>query len=309
MQAGCACIINRVEDILVTEDGRQPDAEAQAGRALRRLRLARQWSQEEAAGRMRAYGYDFHQTTIAKIEAAQRPLRVRELADFAALYGVEIQELVYPPSGSLTEVNQEIAELESRRMRVQEEISRNQELLGAAEYELHERRKRYQENAAAAAVLEGRLSALQAEREKLISWESDDAPAPAEHGVRTTDLVTDGISDQPMSGGKRSSASPTLTNLADLGEMHLLAMTAPDLEIFQNLAIADRIAQWAQVAVFVVRVALGEAHARELAPGTPGRSSPAPPRPDEIAPDLADSWDSVAWRIGKLREWAAGTAS
>jgi transcriptional regulator with XRE-family HTH domain len=81
------------------------DPEVQAGQALRRLRLARNWSQEEVAVRMTAYGYDFHQTMIAKIEAAQRPLRVRELADFAALYGVEVQDLVYPPSLSLPEID------------------------------------------------------------------------------------------------------------------------------------------------------------------------------------------------------------
>ena len=52
---------------------------------------------------------------IAKIEAAQRPLRVRELADFAALYGAEVQQLIYPPSSSLREVTQELREAEVRR--------------------------------------------------------------------------------------------------------------------------------------------------------------------------------------------------
>ena len=60
---------------------------------------------------MKAYGYDFHQTMIAKIEAAQRPIRVRELADFAALYGVEVHELIYPPAGSLKEADKEIVTL------------------------------------------------------------------------------------------------------------------------------------------------------------------------------------------------------
>ena len=91
-------------------DGR-PDPEVQAGRALRQLRTARGWSQEEVARRMKAYGYDFHQTMVAKIEAAQRPIRVRELADFAALYGVEVHELIYPPAGSLKEAAKEIAAL------------------------------------------------------------------------------------------------------------------------------------------------------------------------------------------------------
>jgi transcriptional regulator with XRE-family HTH domain len=59
-----------------------------AGRELRRLRTAAGWSQEEVARRMDAYGYRAHQTTIAKIESADRPLRLNELADLCDLFGV-----------------------------------------------------------------------------------------------------------------------------------------------------------------------------------------------------------------------------
>jgi transcriptional regulator with XRE-family HTH domain len=122
---------------------------------------------------MTAYGYDFHQTTIAKIEAAQRPLRVRELADFAALYGVEVQDLVYPPSRSLPEIDQEIADVRARLEIAQAEA-------GAAAHQL-DRARRAEHNAEAAyrvlgaevTVLEGRLASLSADREKAIGWESD----------------------------------------------------------------------------------------------------------------------------------------
>src|ERR1700730_8509472 len=107
-------MINLVENEQLAGTSR-PDPEVQAGRALRRLRLSKGWSQEEVARRMRSYGYDFHQTMIAKIEAAQRPLRVRELVDFAALYGVEVHELIYPSNGSLAEIDLEIGEVERRR--------------------------------------------------------------------------------------------------------------------------------------------------------------------------------------------------
>jgi transcriptional regulator with XRE-family HTH domain len=279
-----------VENILVAEDGGRPDAEGQAGQALRRLRLARQWSQEEAARRMRAYGYDFHQTTIAKIEAAQRPLRVRELADFAALYGVEVNELIYPPVGSLNDIDQEIAELEARRAHLQEEIGLNRELLDRARFEMAVAQKQHQACAMKEAALEGRLAALRDEREKLIRWE-----------------VAKGSPDQLVPDDEQPSAAMTLTHLANLGEMHLGAMDPPDLGTLANLAIADRAAQWAQVVTFVVRMTLGESQAEELAPAAaPRRNSTAHPRPDDIAPELADYWDSVAWRIDKLREWAAG---
>ncbi len=108
-------MINRVEDNQVVGGIERPDPEVQAGRALCRLRLSKGWSQEEVARRMQGYGDHFHQTMIAKIEAAQRPLRVRELADFAALYGAEVQQLIYPPSSSLREVTQELREAEVRR--------------------------------------------------------------------------------------------------------------------------------------------------------------------------------------------------
>jgi transcriptional regulator with XRE-family HTH domain len=173
LQAERACIINLVEHDVAIPGGRRADPEAQAGRALRRLRLARNWSQDEVAVRMTAYGYDFHQTTIAKIEAAQRPLRVRELADFAALYGVEVQDLVYPPSRSLPEIDQEIADVRARLEIAQAEA-------GAAAHQL-DRARRAEHNAEAAyrvlgaevTVLEGRLASLSADREKAIGWESD----------------------------------------------------------------------------------------------------------------------------------------
>lgn len=153
--------------------GWRADPEEQAGRALRRLRLARDWSQEEVAVRMTAYGYDFHQTTIAKIEGAQRPLRVRELADFAALYGVEVQELVYPPSRSLPEINQEIADVRTRLDAARAAADAARKHLERLRMEMRASESAYQASFAEVAVLEGRLASLSTDREKVISWESD----------------------------------------------------------------------------------------------------------------------------------------
>jgi transcriptional regulator with XRE-family HTH domain len=134
---------------------------------------------------MTAYGYDFHQTMIAKIEAAQRPLRVRELADFAVLYGVEIQDLVSPPAGSLPETDQEIAEVTARREMVQAQATRTSHELAAAHEAVHQAEAAYQASAAEAAVLEGRLASLLAEREKLLSWQSHGDLAPTEGSEKT----------------------------------------------------------------------------------------------------------------------------
>jgi transcriptional regulator with XRE-family HTH domain len=172
----------------VVAGSRRSDPEVQAGRALRRLRLARNWSQEEVAVRMTAYGYDFHQTMIAKIEAAQRPLRVRELADFAALYGVEVQDLVYPPTGSLGEIDQEIAEATAMRDMVHKHAAEARHQLDAAREVMHQAQKAYEVSAAEAAVLTGRLAALLAKRQDLAIWESGVDPLPESADKREGDL-------------------------------------------------------------------------------------------------------------------------
>jgi transcriptional regulator with XRE-family HTH domain len=149
----------------------RPDPEVQAGRALRRLRTARGWSQEEVGRRMKAYGYDFHQTMIAKIEAAQRPLRVRELADFAALYGMEVHELIYPPAGSLREVSKEIAALNDQLRVADKDVQTRRQALDRATAAAAAAEEDFRKHEGEAAMLRGRLTYLEAQRKKLGEWE------------------------------------------------------------------------------------------------------------------------------------------
>jgi transcriptional regulator with XRE-family HTH domain len=89
------------------------DPELMAGQEIQALRKAHKWSQGELARRMKAYGYDFNQALISRIELGQRPLRVRELVDFATLFGVQPAALLKPwPQMPLSEVEAAIAELE-----------------------------------------------------------------------------------------------------------------------------------------------------------------------------------------------------
>ena len=177
MQPGAGCILNLVENKQAGSVAR-PDPEAQAGRALRRLRLAQGWSQEEAAKRMQAYGYDFHQTTIAKIEAAQRPLRVRELAHFAELYQVGIQELINPPSGSLAEIDQEISGLTARRDRTIEDFEIAKMTRAKAQAVLNDAIKDCMALERDLVLLEERITYLLAHREKFVPWGNDEEPDP-----------------------------------------------------------------------------------------------------------------------------------
>lgn len=177
MQPTIACIINLVENSTSASVAR-PDPEVQTGRALRRLRLSQGWSQEAVARRMQAYGYDFHQTMIAKIEAAQRPLRVRELADFAALYDVEVRNLIFPPNDSLAEVDREIAEVEAHRDKARQRASAAAAELDEARAVLADAQAAYDACSREVAMLEERLSFLQKEQEEFVVWDGEE-PSPA----------------------------------------------------------------------------------------------------------------------------------
>lgn len=85
--------VTLVED----ESGPPPtvgDVEAHIGHRVRQMRQQRGWSQRELADRMSAAGFTvWRQTTVAKTEVAERPLRVNEAVALAALFGMTIEQL------------------------------------------------------------------------------------------------------------------------------------------------------------------------------------------------------------------------
>jgi transcriptional regulator with XRE-family HTH domain len=161
--------------------------------------------------RMTAYGYDFHQTTIAKVEGAQRPLRVRELADFAALFSVEVQDLIYAPTRSLPEIDLEIAEVMMRLDAARKAAEAAGRDLEAARLASRNAEIAYQTSVAEGAVLEGRLTSLSADRQRLLGWEQG-AESPVPEGLN------EGV---PASPGERSS-SPTSASDADAPVLRML---------------------------------------------------------------------------------------
>lgn len=72
-------------------------AEDVVGRRVKALRVARGWSQQELATRMRDQGQPWRQTTVAKTEAADRPIRVNEAASLAAVFGITVGDLLTVP--------------------------------------------------------------------------------------------------------------------------------------------------------------------------------------------------------------------
>jgi transcriptional regulator with XRE-family HTH domain len=61
------------------------------------LREERGWSQAELARRLSAIGFEMHQTTVAKLEAGKRPLRVAEAFALAQVFGLPPLAMFYMP--------------------------------------------------------------------------------------------------------------------------------------------------------------------------------------------------------------------
>jgi len=74
------------------EDRKTP--EEIVGANIKALRITRGLTQAEVAEAMRGLGHSWGQTTTAKTEGADRPLRFNEIADLAQVLRVRVPELV-----------------------------------------------------------------------------------------------------------------------------------------------------------------------------------------------------------------------
>ena len=73
---------------------------------------------------MRAYGYDWSQAIVTRLEAATRPTRLNELADLALLFEVPAMELLgFGPPEDFDAAEREIGELLTTHTRLREELS------------------------------------------------------------------------------------------------------------------------------------------------------------------------------------------
>lgn len=135
-----------------------PTPEQLVARQVRLLRQGRGWSQQEVAEKMRAYRYQWSQATVTRLESASRPIRLNELADLAALFGVPVTQFLESRDldfewHDLETLENEIASLTQERDVLKAELDETRSLaMVAAE----------REGAAAAALarVNGRLEAL-----------------------------------------------------------------------------------------------------------------------------------------------------
>jgi hypothetical protein len=120
---------------------------------------------------MKAYGYDWHQTLIGRIEAAQRPLRLNEAAALAALFGKSLTALTAKPIQHV-----EAALLEDRIERLQRDVTSLRQLEMEARREASAAADTHTAAAARVRAVEadlaheaGRLAALMRQREQLLN--------------------------------------------------------------------------------------------------------------------------------------------
>lgn len=94
------------------------DQEVWFGENLRRLREEREISQSGLAREMAEKGFAFHQTTISRIEAGERPVRLAEAIALASIVGTDIGSLTLPPSVATSAMS-----LREQRERVSEALT------------------------------------------------------------------------------------------------------------------------------------------------------------------------------------------
>ncbi|MFV9459224.1 MULTISPECIES: helix-turn-helix transcriptional regulator [Rhodococcus] len=74
--------------------GRDDRAESYFRKRIKAERMARRWSQEDLAKRLAERGLTAHPTTIAKIEAGTRAIKLDEAAELAALFDISLDALL-----------------------------------------------------------------------------------------------------------------------------------------------------------------------------------------------------------------------
>ena len=139
-------------------------AEAKVAERTRKLREERGWSQEELGRKLGTYGFAMHQTTVAKLEGAARPIRLNEVQALANIFGVSPADLfedafvqneheLAVAAREVQRASAALAEAEQTVNRARMEAAVAQDHAARAVSELAERR-------AAAAAAEARLGAV-----------------------------------------------------------------------------------------------------------------------------------------------------
>lgn len=125
----------------------QQTAEQRTGERIRDRRLSHGLSQRDLADAMSAIGFSWQQTTVAKTEAAERPIRVNELVALADIFDVAPGDLADPGGGSGVALR-EMVRANARRNEIERDIARVQQQLDELKTERKKWAQAYQKYSA-----------------------------------------------------------------------------------------------------------------------------------------------------------------
>ena len=110
---------------------------------------------------MRAYGYDWSQAIVTRLEAATRPTRLNELADLALLFEVPAMELLgFAAPEDFDAAEREIGELLTMHTRLREQFSHAHSLVLALQEKAASAQQDEAETAAALLRIDARIEVL-----------------------------------------------------------------------------------------------------------------------------------------------------
>ena len=125
----------------------ETDADTLFAQRVRLFRERAGMTQRALADHMTASGYKMHQTTIAKIEAFERPVYVGEAVALAALLRVQLQEFTAPPvtNADLAERARLISEAQREVNLAQRDVAKHDEEIEQAQVLRERAERRYTE--------------------------------------------------------------------------------------------------------------------------------------------------------------------
>jgi transcriptional regulator with XRE-family HTH domain len=143
-----ACNLSPVEnESEVPAIPRAFDHEAAFGARVRSLRKTRGWSQERLAEQMQLLGFGWLQSTVAKTENGQRPLRLNEAAALAEVLGVPLAQATQPlpDDEDLTALREQISQVSAAEEALRASIKELKMSLAAGTARLTSQQKQHEE--------------------------------------------------------------------------------------------------------------------------------------------------------------------
>ena len=127
-------------------DGDKKTPEQVVGVNIKAMRAQLGLTQAQLAEAMQGLGHSWVQTTVAKTEAADRPLRVNEVADLARILGTSLPDLVSAHSDwNRKGINMMLSHFQGHAARLRKDIDELTEQLAAKTQAYEEAQERVQE--------------------------------------------------------------------------------------------------------------------------------------------------------------------